>query len=88
VLDEVVLAASELVANAIEHAGTELEVCIEVRDGSTCVAVRDWAPKVWPCPPAGSNLAERGRGLRLVGTLAHRWGWTVSTGSKVVWFQV
>jgi anti-sigma regulatory factor (Ser/Thr protein kinase) len=86
--DDVVLAASELASNAIEHAGTEFEVCIELGPGSASVAVRDWAPGSWPRPRPGADLGERGRGLGLVGSLSHRWGWTVARESKVVWFQV
>jgi anti-sigma regulatory factor (Ser/Thr protein kinase) len=86
--DEVVLAASELAANAIEHAGTEFELCIELGPDAASVAVRDWAPRSWPRPRTGAELGERGRGLGLVGSLSHRWGWTVASGSKVVWFQV
>lgn len=86
--DGVVLATSELAANAIEHAGTEFEVCIEFEGEVASVAVRDWAPRSWPRPRSDAALGERGRGLGLVGSLSHRWGWTVASGSKVVWFQV
>jgi len=86
--DEVVLAAGELAANAIEHAGTEFEVSVARGPDSASVAVRDWAPRSWPRPRPGETLSERGRGLGLVGSLSSRWGWTVASGSKVVWFQV
>jgi anti-sigma regulatory factor (Ser/Thr protein kinase) len=86
--DDVVLAASELAANAIEHAGTEFEVCIALGPDAASVSVRDWAPQSWPRARPGTDLGERGRGLGLVASLSHRWGWTVAGGSKVVWFQV
>ena len=86
--DDVVLATSELAANAIEHAGTEFEVCIELGPDSASVAVRDWAPGSWPRTRPGVTLSDRGRGLGLVGSLSRRWGWTVASSSKVVWFQV
>jgi hypothetical protein len=88
VSDDVILATSELAANAIEHAGTDFEVYIEIGAASASVSVRDWAPRSWPRPPVGPGLRDRGRGLSLVGSLSHRWGWTVAGASKVVWFQV
>jgi hypothetical protein len=88
VCDEVVLATSELAANAVEHAGTEFELCIELGPDAASVAVRDWAPRSWPRTRTDTELGERGRGLGLVGSLSHRWGWTVACRSKVVWFQV
>jgi len=33
-------------------------------------------------------MAESGRGLQLVDTLADRWGWSEDGVSKVVWFEI
>jgi len=66
-----VLLTSELVTNAIVHAGTDLVVSVR-RDGHrTRVAVRD--EEVTP-PRRHEPSLEGGRGLALVDALAGSWG--------------
>ncbi|MGW7051682.1 ATP-binding SpoIIE family protein phosphatase [Streptomyces sp. NPDC054887] len=80
------LLVSEVVTNAVRHAGgrpVELRLVradtllCEVADANhTLPAMRDAAPD-----------EESGRGLRLVSRLAHRWGASHSGPGKVVWFE-
>ncbi|MGW7195907.1 ATP-binding SpoIIE family protein phosphatase [Streptomyces chryseus] len=80
------LLVSEVVTNAVRHAGgrpVELRLAradtllCEVSDAEhTLPAMRDAGPE-----------EESGRGLRLVSTLAHRWGASHSGPGKVVWFE-
>ena len=86
VADAVVLAVSELVTNAVEHAGTRVELragtdggClrIEVADGSG-----DMPRNTEPRPDAVG-----GRGLHLVDQLADRWDVTTTATGKTVWFE-
>jgi anti-sigma regulatory factor (Ser/Thr protein kinase) len=87
--DDAVILTSELVTNAVLHAGGEITVEIE-RDGCTvCVAVSDHAAAD---PVAGSAdpSAAGGRGLMLLGALAVEWGVRHDRpgAGKVVWFRL
>ncbi len=89
VADHVALMVSELASNAVLHARTPYSVTasrhgdlvrVEVRDGSSLMPhVRQY-----------SLEAPTGRGLRIVDSLATRWG--VEPGDagegKTVWFEV
>jgi anti-sigma regulatory factor (Ser/Thr protein kinase) len=77
---------SELVSNAVTHAGAQtfdLELLRLEEVGAVVVVVTD------PCPlppvkrdPGGD--AEHGRGLFLVEALSARWGWTPHDPGKAV----
>jgi anti-sigma regulatory factor (Ser/Thr protein kinase) len=100
VTDEAVLLVSELVTNAVVHAGTAVEVCcaldVSSHEGeppSLVVEVTDHHPTrvLRGDPPAadaeGAECAG-GHGLRLVAEIAEAWGTTYRRASKTVWFQV
>jgi anti-sigma regulatory factor (Ser/Thr protein kinase) len=79
------LVASELVTNAVLHAGTPFTLSVVGTDGGIELRVRDGSPHV-PAPGPGSVFALGGRGLTLVGALAGSWGVTAeSDGGKSVW---
>jgi anti-sigma regulatory factor (Ser/Thr protein kinase) len=87
------LVMSELAANAVEHACTDVVVTV-VGDGSRLhLAVRDGDTRYPRFPGATSGqrrptLGERGRGLRLVHAVAVAWGAMPARGGKVVWATV
>lgn len=87
-LPDTSLVASELAANAVEHAGTDFVVTLSRRGRRLLVAVQDGAPG-FPRPhrPAsgGPATSPRGRGLLLVHTVAAAWGAMPTRGGKVVW---
>jgi hypothetical protein len=86
VADAVVI-SSELVTNAVLHAGTDFALTISRRsDGAIRVAVRDENPAV-PRPRQATVSAGSGRGLGLVAAIASSWGADVVGGGKVVWAQ-
>jgi serine phosphatase RsbU (regulator of sigma subunit)/anti-sigma regulatory factor (Ser/Thr protein kinase) len=100
-VDDAVLLLSELVANAVQHAGTKLEVaCKLIPEGSSPlgstvsgieVRVTDRHPaRALPEEPApiGDTESERGRGLLLATALAAAWGVTYTAAAKTVWFIV
>ncbi|WP_433306282.1 ATP-binding protein [Actinoplanes sp. CA-030573] len=78
------LVASELVTNAIEHAGTMITVQFTRRKRYMHVAVRDGSP-VEPVLAEEVTAGDRGRGLKLVDSVATHWGWLPSRDGKVVW---
>lgn len=92
--DVAVLLTSEVVANAVLHAGTEVTVRASVDDeGVVRVEVSDaddHLPVVAPPSDPGPE-AERGRGLFLVDVLSRRWAAEPRPGpsaGKTVWFEV
>jgi anti-sigma regulatory factor (Ser/Thr protein kinase) len=81
---------SELVSNAVEHAGTDIELTVTLRGRFLCVAVRDGSPVVprllEPVPhEPNAPLDVRGYGLRMITNAAHSWGAEITAEGKVVW---
>ncbi len=90
-VDDAVLLTSELVTNAIVHAGTPLQVSCRLDGGEVEVAVRDRHPARGIRDPAGApDDVERtnGRGLLLPAALASSWGVSYARTAKAVWFRM
>lgn len=86
--DTIILLVSELVTNAVVHAGSEVEVLVRLMPGTVRVEVSDTAEAV-PVPRTASEEDSSGRGLALVESLARRWGVDPAPGGgKAVWFEV
>ncbi|MEV4278286.1 ATP-binding protein [Actinoplanes xinjiangensis] len=88
------LVISELVVNAAEHAGTDIEVIVSSRGGGSAAALHlavydgDMVlPRVRDPVPGllGPSLSDRGLGLRIVGAAASSWGALPARGGKLVW---
>ncbi|MFI9213860.1 SpoIIE family protein phosphatase [Streptomyces sp. NPDC053253] len=91
-VDDAVVLTSELVTNAVIHAGTSAEVlCLRTED-SIRVEVADRYPEREIPVQSGRTLGnpdrENGRGLLLCAALAHRWGVDYSPTRKHVWFHL
>ncbi|MBB6419798.1 serine phosphatase RsbU (regulator of sigma subunit) [Streptomyces sp. AK010] len=94
--DDATLVVSELVTNAVVHAGTDVEMeCRLEGDTSDTAAlvveVSDHHPSRAPRgsePETPHDTPEYGRGLRLVGALSEAWGITYRTGRKTVWARL
>jgi len=83
------LCLSELVTNAIVHAGTRFELRANL-DTTLTVSVRD---RGGPAPDAAPDddpdpLRVHGRGLTLVAALADRWGSERDAVGTTVWFSL
>lgn len=94
--DDATLVVSELVTNAVVHAGTDIEMECRL-EGDTAdtaalvVEVSDHHPSRAPRgsePETPHHTPEHGRGLRLVGALSEAWGITYRTGRKTVWARL
>jgi anti-sigma regulatory factor (Ser/Thr protein kinase) len=85
--EQVTAIVAELVANAVRHAGTALELRLQRRPGSVRVEVRDRAPSL-PRLTVPAPLDESHRGLFIVDRFATQWGAIPVTGGKVVWAEV
>lgn len=79
------LLVSEVVTNAVLHAGTQIELTCGVEDGALCVEVRDRST-VAPSLRHYDAGASTGRGLGLVELLADGWGVEADEQGKTVWF--
>jgi anti-sigma regulatory factor (Ser/Thr protein kinase) len=87
-VDEIAgLLTSEVVTNAIRHAGGELVVEVSLQADTLRVSTTDLDP-LWPQPIRASPHDSHGRGLLMVDSLARRWGVESRTAGKVVWFEV
>ena len=82
-----VLVMSELVTNAVEHAGTALHLGVTVTGDGLLIEVRDESAEEPQLRPSGA-ATWRGHGLRVVQGLAGRWSWISSNGGKTVWATV
>lgn len=86
--DTVTLLVSELVTNAVVHAGSDVEVMVRLTSAAAHIEVTDAsAESIAPRDAAADE--DSGRGLALVGSLARRWGVRPAPGGgKTVWFEV
>jgi anti-sigma regulatory factor (Ser/Thr protein kinase) len=87
--DEAVLLLSELVTNAFLHAGTDIDVELQLDRDILRVEVRDGDPRL-PSVRQYSLLSGTGRGLALVAGTAKTWDAEAlpETGGKRVWFEL
>jgi len=84
-VDTASLLVSEVVTNALLHAGTVIELTCSIERGSLCVQVRDRST-VAPSPRHYDAAAMTGRGLGMVELLATEWGVDADEQGKTVWF--
>jgi anti-sigma regulatory factor (Ser/Thr protein kinase) len=86
-LSLLLLLLSEVVSNAVRHAGGErLRVEVTV-DGVVEASVYDGSPDL-PVPRPAGPADVGGRGLLLMEALADRWGSETLSQGKRVWFQI
>jgi anti-sigma regulatory factor (Ser/Thr protein kinase) len=81
------LLTSELVTNAIRHAGGPVRLFVTCSAGQLHVYVHD-SSREWATPLDASVDAEDGRGLMLVATLATQWGCYRTSVGKAVYFTL
>lgn len=85
--DVATLLVSELVANAVLHAGTTIAVVIKRNESRLRIEVHDGNTRT-PLRKHYSSLATTGRGLLLVDRMAADWGVTPDRQGKSVWFEL
>lgn len=91
VIDEVTLVASELIGNAVRHAGLdssdELDVTWTVRDHEVEVSVEDPSDEL-PVSRHATPDEENGRGLTIIEALTSNWGYAQTARGKRVWAKI
>ncbi len=81
------LLVSELVTNAVLHAGSSVFVGVRCERSSVRVSVRDLSPHR-PTPSARGQRTGLGMGLRLVDVIATDWGIEQGSEGKTVWAEL
>jgi anti-sigma regulatory factor (Ser/Thr protein kinase) len=82
-----VLAASELVANAVRHGRPPLDLEVRRIAAGWLVEVFDGEPAA-PRRRTVEQMSESGRGLLIVDRSTERSGWAPHGDGKVVWVEV
>jgi len=82
------IVVTELVTNAVEHAGSKSVVEVERVDGAFRIGVRDYDTtelgEVTLPPPQ----ATRGRGLAMVAAVSRAWGVRTHPDGKTIWSEM
>lgn len=81
------LLVSELVTNALLHAGTDVDVRVDVAGDRLRVEVHDLSP----APPRRRHYgldASTGRGLHMLDAVASDWGVQATSTGKAMWFTI
>lgn len=86
-IDAAQLAVSEIVTNALVHAGTPMRLRILRADKGFRVELLDGSSRM-PHQRGFGAAAPTGRGLHLVEQLVTRWGAHRLEDGKVVWFEI
>ncbi|MEU0177446.1 SpoIIE family protein phosphatase [Streptomyces massasporeus] len=93
IVDDAVVLTSELVTNAVVHAGTSADVlCLRSDEGARIEVADRYPEREIPLQATSINMGspdrEGGRGLQLCAALAGRWGVEYTPTHKTVWFQL
>lgn len=88
-VSDATLLVSELVTNAVRYAGGMITLAIDCGEDSVAVAVGDHSTAE-PVIRDPDSADPHGRGMRLVDSLASRWGCRPSSDGegKTVWFSL
>lgn len=87
-VDEALLVTSELVTNAVVHAGSAPELLLRLSGTALHIEVRDLSSAT-PTPNDADPGDLGGRGLAMIDRLAAAWGVTpTSSGGKAVWVDL
>jgi anti-sigma regulatory factor (Ser/Thr protein kinase) len=87
--DDAALLVSELVANVVDHVGGEAAFTLEIALAGDWlrISVADGSA-IRPVVRELEGSSPRGRGMRLVERIAHRWGAEDHEGGKRVWLEL
>ena len=88
-VDDALLVISELVTNAVRHAGTAstLELELGQTDGRLRIVLADGSSNP-PRVRRADGAAEGGRGMAILAALSDRWGIDEDAAGKRVWWEV
>ena len=81
------LLVSEVVTNALLHAGTPVDLRLSYEHGTLLAQIGDGTPHL-PSMRRYGSASGTGRGLRLLDQMADEWGVTARVDGKTVWFRL
>ncbi|RCG20965.1 ATP-binding protein [Sphaerisporangium album] len=86
--DDIVLATSEVLGNAVSHGRPPIRLTLRLSGETLCAEVTDHGAGL-PERRGADDDAEHGRGLRIVEALCDEWGVQPALGgqAKTVWFR-
>jgi anti-sigma regulatory factor (Ser/Thr protein kinase) len=85
IIGELQVVVSEMVTNAVLHAGTDCTLTLRLDPTVLVVEVADGSPEA-PRPESGRE--HGGRGLRLVAAFSSAWGYEPTMTGKTVWAEI
>lgn len=86
-IDDVLLALSELTANALNHGGGPRRIAAAVSRDTIAIEITDAAPAVFPTVLPLGGIGVSGRGMAIVNAIADHWGVTTHSATKTVWCE-
>ncbi|MFL6132724.1 MAG: ATP-binding protein [Nocardioidaceae bacterium] len=86
-LEDAELAVSEVVTNAVVHAGTRIDISLAVGPVLVRIDVHDGSPHQ-PRARRYATTSSTGRGLGLLNDVAADWGVSPTESGKAVWFEL
>jgi PAS domain S-box-containing protein len=86
-LEKAVLIVSEVVTNALLHAGTPIDLAVSIGERGIRVEVGDGSPHL-PVRRRYAPTAGTGRGMLMLEELVDDWGVSRRRNGKTVWFEV
>ncbi len=84
-LDDLLLATSELVSNAVAHGAPPVELLLDTDPLGVRITVVSTHTSGQPSPREATREDSHGRGLAMVARLSRDWGWRVDEGRMHVW---
>jgi anti-sigma regulatory factor (Ser/Thr protein kinase) len=83
-LDHAIAVTSELVANSVVHAATELHVVLERWQYMVKVVVEDLNDQI-PVMRSMDVAVDSGRGMHIIDKFADLWGYELTENGKRIW---
>lgn len=84
---DLTIVVSELVGNAVRHAGESIALRLDLAEGRVTVSVVDGSATL-PRPRSDERLAEDGRGFSIIAALTDAWGVESHPKGKRVWARL
>lgn len=86
-LDDVMLAASELAANAVQHGGGPVDLQVHAGADAVTIEIGDTNIERYPEVRRLPVFSVSGRGMSIVDAISEHWGVTVRPTAKSVWCE-